>query len=368
PGTAFLIYTGALSNSGVTLGSYRADGSLEDQVAGGENWDTIGGDNVTKETAQYSSNGWLTGDATPGSVNVTTEAVEDDEDTAKESTSGSLSRGKVVQSTSLTLPDHTLALAVSGPTIGYVNQPVAFTAEASGIGDTLINSLRYQWNFGDLHTDSGKAVSHHYTYPGEYVVHLSAGYARHEAALLHTITILPTALSLARSPAGDVLVHNNAAYEFDLSNFKIVGNSTGVEFPEHTILLPKQTLTIPHDRIGFSSAYLFDAMNTIVAQETPEEIVMLRDEVPEATVVSLASTPRSNTAITSTAPVSFGVESEDEPMLAIAPRVEAAAPLEITSDAPSPQTRPWSIFALIGLLSAAVVALYITRSKEESLS
>ena len=36
PGTAFHIYTGALVNSGATLYLKRADGSLVDQVSGGE--------------------------------------------------------------------------------------------------------------------------------------------------------------------------------------------------------------------------------------------------------------------------------------------------------------------------------------------
>ena len=66
PGGAFLIYTGALTNTGATLVLARDDGGIEDQVSGGENWENIGGDNVTKETAQYTSSGWTTGAATPG--------------------------------------------------------------------------------------------------------------------------------------------------------------------------------------------------------------------------------------------------------------------------------------------------------------
>ena len=44
PGTAFLIYTGALVNTGATLKLRRDDGGLEDQVAGGEDWKQVGGD------------------------------------------------------------------------------------------------------------------------------------------------------------------------------------------------------------------------------------------------------------------------------------------------------------------------------------
>jgi len=55
--TPFLNYAGALVNSGATLTLLRADGSVADQVSGGENWQNIGGDNTTKDTAQYTSSG-----------------------------------------------------------------------------------------------------------------------------------------------------------------------------------------------------------------------------------------------------------------------------------------------------------------------
>ena len=44
PATAFLIYTGALVNTGATLTLKNASGQIMDQVAGGENWQEIGGD------------------------------------------------------------------------------------------------------------------------------------------------------------------------------------------------------------------------------------------------------------------------------------------------------------------------------------
>ena len=69
PGSAFLIYTGALVNTGATLTLRDASGVIVDQVAGGENWQDIGGDNVTKETAQYTTAGWVTDVPTPGSAN-----------------------------------------------------------------------------------------------------------------------------------------------------------------------------------------------------------------------------------------------------------------------------------------------------------
>lgn len=67
--TAFLTYTGALSNDGRTLTLYRADGGIEDQVVGGTGWKNIGGDNTTKFTAQRTATGWMTASPTPGKPN-----------------------------------------------------------------------------------------------------------------------------------------------------------------------------------------------------------------------------------------------------------------------------------------------------------
>lgn len=68
-GKAFLTYTGALSNKGKTLTLRRPDNSVEDQVVGGDNWENIGGDNVTKETAQWVGTRWVTTSPTPGEAN-----------------------------------------------------------------------------------------------------------------------------------------------------------------------------------------------------------------------------------------------------------------------------------------------------------
>ena len=48
----------------------------------------------------------------------------------------------------LELPDVTLKLNVEG-TLGYINQSINFSVTPSGIGESLIDSLQYQWNFGD---------------------------------------------------------------------------------------------------------------------------------------------------------------------------------------------------------------------------
>jgi len=257
PGTAFLIYTGALSNTGATLSLYRQDNTLEDQVSGGENWESVGGDNITKETAQRTSQGWQTAHATPGLANAAHTGDEDEEDneeseeTATETTTPKKDKDPV--SIELSLPDLMLTLAMLSPDVVFVNQKVLFDAAPSGLGKTALDSLQYTWNFGDANTKQGKRVTHAYTYPGDYVVTLHALFGHREQVARKTVTVLPATFTVTRNSEGDVLIQNNAKYEVNISGFTIKGGHTKT-FPERSIIVGNGTITLPKEEIGVSAS------------------------------------------------------------------------------------------------------------------
>ncbi len=257
PGTAFLIYTGALVNTGATLQLKRGDGGLEDQVAGGENWQSIGGDNITKETAQYTTSGWVTGPATPGASNSgsapSSPSAEEPSSTDGESVSNNSTPVKLRvgsgEAVRLILPDVSLVLKVEAQKLGYVNQSINFEARPTGIGDTLVDSLSYEWNFGDGTMAFAKNPTHSYRYPGTYVVTVYGGYKRQEQVARHEITILPVSVSLTTSRDGAVQLNNESPYEIDISGYSLDGGIKFV-FPPRTVLLPNQTITIPAVKVG----------------------------------------------------------------------------------------------------------------------
>ncbi len=279
-GTAFLIYTGALSNDGRTLTLRRSDASIEDQVAGGEEWSNIGGDNTTKDTAQRTQSGWITGVPTPGETNTTTSVPPPDtnnenENTNNEDTNSTGSAPQVTASKSsggskkvtLVPEKKVFTLSIKAPTIAYVNQEVTFEVTPSGLGETLMNSLVYAWSFGDSFAGAGKKVTHTFTYPGEYVVIVEGEFAKNKTFTRHEITVLPVTFSLTRTDTGNIQIHNNAKYEIDLSGFTLRGTSD-VVIPTHTLLLPNSTITIHHDRFLKGSAQnvaLYDTQNIVVA-------------------------------------------------------------------------------------------------------
>ncbi len=274
--SAFQIYTGALANTGRTLTLKRTDGTIEDQIIGGENWSNIGGNNDTKETPQRTMTGWVTGAATGGAPNVEHGTVAEEEDDEEESTEASKSStsgsggGSSASRKAISLPNAlpgVLGLDIIAPKIAYINQEVDFKTVAQGIGSTLIHSLSYEWNFGDTYTGTGKDMSHVFAYPGEYIVVVEATYAKHTTVARHEITILPTSFELSFTELGDVVLHNKSKYEVDIGGYTLKGKDS-FTLPKFSFLKSAGTLTIPKNRMGTQAPFvtLFDTQNTQVAQ------------------------------------------------------------------------------------------------------
>lgn len=357
PGVAFLLYTGALSNTGSTLQLYDADGALVDQVAGGEDWENIGGDNTTKETAQLTSNGWVTAPPTPGRAldvdKVVMNETEQKEEDKEEDEISTIVSAKSEKVTTLHIIPRELSVDITIPTRAYVNQEVMFSAQGSGLSDAILQSLDYVWNFGDATTGRGESPKHIYKYPGNYVVTIVASYGEYVAEYRETVTVLPTPLSITKLDNGDIQIHNDAKYEVDVSGYR-VGGVPGVVLPDRTIMLPNSTVTIPNDRFHNPSvAVVFDNTNYLVYG---------KESVPEEQL--LAAEPAVKTLATSnTETFSFKEEvpnevTADKSSLKVVTEAQAASVSNIgtTTKEAVPSTWPW--YTTIGLMSLAVIGVY----------
>jgi hypothetical protein len=395
PGPAFLIYTGALVNTGTTLYLRRADGSLVDQVNGGENWENIGGDNATKETAQYTTGGWVTAVATPGrgitenEVAVAAAQATVAQTTTKTTKTTTVIKAKASEPVQLTLPGVTLQLAVRAQTLGYVHQPIKFVVNPTGIGDTLIASLQYEWNFGDGATTNTKEPTHVYRYPGTYVVTVYAGYMRQEQVARHEITILPVMLSLTTNQAGDVQVNNDSPYELDLSGYRLKGERE-FQFPPRTVILPNQTITIPRSKLGATEERLvavYDTEATMVAMTLPRisNSVATEFEILDHSPTQLISATYTENAplITPTPDGDFGfsdtiqlaqveVETPAEPgpaVLGVAiaeAATDGGAQLASVGATPLVPPERWPYIALALTLLVATLGLYVAPRRNQS--
>ena len=403
PGSAFFIYTGSLTNTGATLRLYDAGGNLLDQVAGGENWENIGGDNTTKETAQYTSRGWGTATPTPGAAN-TTATSESDQSGATESTthttSPSTSRASAKPSKSKTEIKPT-RITIEAPAFGYVGQEISFEPVVAGGTKWSRGGQDTEWNFGDTYTSTDRRPTHQYRYPGTYVVSLVSEYEEEAVTLYHEITIVPLNLSLTQNRSGAVQVSNDAQYDVPLAGVTVAAADTTYTFPPETHLKANNTITLPptvfapstnsvlavHDQLQSVVTYRLPAAARQVASATEfaEEVQQQERAQPSAAPAHASNpTPVETPVSTSnTAPSAFSFASAPAPApeprilatstlstAAAAPNQHAAAVIDaIPAQQPSPTnsnrtTTTYAYFGLIGLLLVTTMALLSRRVRE----
>ncbi len=368
-GNAFLIYTGSLVNTGATLKLTRSDGGIEDQVAGGENWGSIGGDNLTKETAQYTTSGWVTRAATPGAANSSAAQDSEDEQEEEEETDSEkptvikTSDGEAVQ---MVLPGMTLKLSVLAQKLGYVHQPIDFMVTPSGVGKTFIDSLSYEWNFGDGTTALAKEPIHSYQFPGTYVVTVYGGYKRQEQVARHEITILPVTMSLTTSSAGDLQLHNESPYEIDISNYTVDGGKK-FTFPARSVLLPNQTITLASEKIGTAhKAVIKDTAGAVVLQK----------EKPKVDTPTTVTTPEKQQTIKKIAEEQKSIPPWHTPLLPpsldtlkdalktyLTPSTVEAAPPQTGSSSSFKTAIPENAWPYLGLIGVIILGLFGTAKK-----
>lgn len=266
-GVPFMNYSGSLVNTGATLTLVHTDGSIVDSVAGGENWQNIGGDNVTKETAQYTTSGWITAPPTPGRSNATSGTTASSNTITTNSSGATIFAASSKDVTNKKPPStKSFSLRINAPTFIYAGQPVTFSAVSSGVDPTIHKSVHYRWNFGDLHTSSKAKPTHTFTHPGTYNVVVDGDWSSYEAFDRVEVTVLPITVSLSYSPVGDILLHNDAMYEIDISGYYLTA-SKDIQIPTNTIISPRETITISWEMLGDSPSpitFLHERSKTVV--------------------------------------------------------------------------------------------------------
>ena len=383
-----------ISNSGVTLALKRTDGSIEDQVVGGDNWTELGGSNTTKETAQYTGSGWITATATPGTNNTTVDSGSSDSDTESSQNdtgddtgadSGNTTTGtssKSTQSTGANVarvslsPDDALSLKLVYTKRAYVNSPVLFTAVPSGIEDSLLRTLTYRWNFGDGTVSSDRTPLHTYTHAGTYVVVCVAERNNHEAVVRSEITILPLMVSLGQTPDGILILHNDAPYEIDVSGVVISDGVHTFVMPEHSYVSAHGSLMLDSVRTGFSpyltQAFVFDGYGTKLATyPKPPETLLAESFVGDTTVsadsISATASDEGDGLVATQEPIEEDIQlsSDDVPPSQTQQFAQAVSASDTDKgsfiDSISKTVAKRAPFALIGILIVSITALYVHR-------
>jgi hypothetical protein len=253
-----------ISNGGETLRLKDASGNVVDTLVGGVNWVNVGGDNVTKETAQQSGSGWITASATPRAPNKTVSNGGRETpapSVATTSTSSGASENVISPSSSVggapwkappsKYPRANITLYTGGDRYVFVGFPTEFTGYALGLYDESLPYATYRWNWGDGSVGMGGTTTHTYMHAGEYVVTFEAINSQlHNLMRLNVVAAAPeiTIDKVIRGERGAIFLQNTSSRDIDLSRW-ILSEEGGGTFviPEHSLLRSGKTIVLGNE-------------------------------------------------------------------------------------------------------------------------
>lgn len=379
PGTAFHIYTGALPNNGATLTLKDATNSVVDSVSWNDKT-RVNYDKNSGVTLQYIGNKWTVAPATPGRApkEIATQPAPDP-DTPPIATQPATTGAGVARRDTTQVPTAPHVMSLALPRVGFVGETISFTTKHRGGTKWERGGQTLTWNFGDGYTSTKRQPTHHYQYPGTYIVTVARLDDGELTALQHEITIVPVALALTRATDGAVQITNQADHNIALDGMRIASLTTHYNFPEHTTLKAGSTITLSPELFSTSPRALlvmYDQRKTVVAHTFPNQTKATTRTTPQTAVAQTITaqpvlvTPvhKTPTATLSPAPTlahqattsSTKLEAETPPTvpLTTSPTVTTVDAIATTRPTTTTSTRLiW--YGLAGLLMVAVFGLVL---------
>lgn len=244
---ADLIYVGALSNSGEILRIKNNEGAIIDTVDGTENWQNIGGDNETKDTAQRISGGWITALPTPKSANINSASSKNENSKPNEENFEPSSSGppSTPQGSSFSVEPQIFADAGEDRNVA-VGADTLFEGRSFGLKKEPLLNARYVWNFGNGEIKEGQNVLHYYQYPGEYVVVLNVSSGEYSASERIIVNAYPAELVISKVEDNFIEIRNESDRETNLSWWRLRSG-------DKQFIIPKDTIILPNNKLVFSS-------------------------------------------------------------------------------------------------------------------
>lgn len=302
-----------LSNSGETLRLKDGNGAVVDTVVGGTNWVNIGGNNTTKETAQFTATGWITGTPTPRAINLgsggaNTETGGSGEaapiaTTGTQSSATSPASGVASGGAKSNYPRQEITVSAGEDQHAFVGFPVIFSGGATGLYDEVLNYATYHWNFGDGATGEGGEVSHTYLFPGDYIATLEVFWGTHHNTDRRSVTVTDAGVYIKTVRGGKdgfTTLVNHSSQEVDLGfwHLRDKGSEHVFVFPPHTMILTEKTLTLPNSVTGIfggSGGLELSYPNSVIAfawSASPSAVPLGAGEKEVASVLPRPASPR----------------------------------------------------------------------------
>lgn len=241
--TADQIYSGALTNSGATLTLTDAGGTTVDEVVGGANWVSIGGDNATKDTAQRLNNGWKTAPPTPRTATVGA-VVNSSQGTTATSTAVTASAASA-EIAEYTPPSSALSVSVNSPRNVLLEVPFRVSARVTTRGGGTDTATQVSWSFGDGSSAQGNVAGKTYHYPGTYVIVATATNGVATARGEVVVTVTPAQARILSISGDGITIGNDSSERLDLSGWRLTSDTGSFHIPVGTTLLPEARVLFP---------------------------------------------------------------------------------------------------------------------------
>ncbi len=300
--TADIIYTGALTNSGTTLTLTDNTGSVIDKVIGGENWITVGGDNVTKETASRTAVGWETTTATPRAKNPneSKKISSPSEDANVKGDSVQVLDPVVSVGGTSSPPEYVpiphLRLSALENRNAVVRASVSYRVGVYGENGKLRNDANIKWSFGDGTGAVGNGVSHIYYAAGEYrvVVHVTTSDGG-EVYKAFNVTVQASGIVIDSVSNEGVSLRNTSAHTVDISYWSLkTGDGGSFVFADNTTITSGNSVMLPPEVTGLSytgNATLMSSSGEVVETWPNNKTSQLQPSL-SAERLSIQATPK----------------------------------------------------------------------------
>lgn len=244
------IYTGDLANAGETLKLLDNDTVVVDTVVGGSNWESIGGNNTTKDTPQRQTGAtWLTGIPTPKAMNTTT--------ASETGTVAGTSTTSTVKKSVTTGGYKQVVFAYAGEDLSTIaGGDVMFEGYAVTDKNVRISNAQYQWSFGDGSRGRGEERLHTYYEPGTYIGVLTVygDNQKHKDKVI--VTVLPADVrvkTISTGAKGFIEIENRSSSDVDLSRWHLFVDYARGKKSRERFTIPEDTIIMASSSVRFSN-------------------------------------------------------------------------------------------------------------------
>lgn len=381
---AFLIYTGALGNTGEILELRDESGALVDRVDGSENW-AIGGDNTTKDTLQRSGNppigAFITAPSTPGTgggvprtpeVPTTQNTISTPVSPQNSGSTGArtIESSTVDGGTVRVRLEPALTLALPAEQTVTAGVPAIFRVQAFREGGTEVDVHEVTWNFGDGTVMRGMSPAHTYRYSGSYAVTVEGRRTNFNRELFAqarmVVHVVEPSMEILGATDDFVEIQNTGNVEVDLSGFTLVAGDARFRVPDGTSILAQSAVRFHSAVTGLNRA-----SRVLVALLHPSGAVFATHRAVEPTVLA-------ETIFTPPSPIAVPYTTTQQPGLPTVPQETETVPGVLKSESTllaatvhnsehsNSSTVWWSILALVAGVTAVFVMIMAARKERDN--